>query len=149
MSAKLYFNSSLMRALRRRGGETQEELADALGVHIQQVHRWETGKASASRKNMRRLGDHYNVDWTLFQSRTDAIAWDNATLLVAEKSMKDTADPDALKDALALGALPSAFPEDTPVSTAESQGSDWLDEADATQSTDDQSTDDQSTDVDG
>ena len=125
---KYFFNSALMRGKRRAKGMTLQELGDALGVHEQQVHRWETGKACPLTKNIKALGKYFNVDWTLFLSRTDAIAWDNATTLIAEKAMGETADPDALKDALVLGALPSNFPEDIPVSNAEAQGAEWLEE---------------------
>lgn len=132
VAIKRYFNSALMRGMRRRKKLTLKQLGEELGVHEQQIHRWETGKAAPTKTNIENLGRYFGLDWSLFLSRTDAIAWDNATCYIADKAMMEEIDLDALKDAQVLGALPSNFPEDLEQTTAEAQGADWLDESENT-----------------
>lgn len=46
---------------RQRRGVTQEGLAEALGIHRQQLSRFETGRSSPSAEQLRALAEHLQV----------------------------------------------------------------------------------------
>lgn len=128
MKVKKYFNSSFLRALRRREGKGLQECADACGVHLNTYWGWEQGKCP-HRDNLIALGDLFEVDFTLFLSRTDQVAWDNVTLDVMTKAVEDDPDPFALRTAIALNAVPTDAMSAVEPSEAEEQGRGWLAES--------------------
>ena len=49
---------------RMQAGITQQELADYLGVRIQQVQRWEYAEFRPKTQVLMRIGEKLGVDWT-------------------------------------------------------------------------------------
>ncbi len=50
-----------IRELREARGEARADLAEALGVSLQQVMEWELGQATPTRSRLRTLTEHFGV----------------------------------------------------------------------------------------
>lgn len=74
-------NGARLRALRERAKMTQEELAQALDVAFQQVHRWESGKNDPSADKIAQMARLFNVtsDYLLGLSDRTTISLDDLT----------------------------------------------------------------------
>lgn len=130
MKVKKYFNFNLFAALRRKAKQTQTELADAIGVSLTSVTDWETGKTSPNRDNLMALATHFDVDWTLFISKAEQIAWQHYQLGVM---LGDGTHDDHRTDAINLNALPAYQPEDEVPSEAQAEDDDLLAESETPQ----------------
>ena len=53
-----------IRQLREERGESEQQLADALGMTLQDIHDLEIGIASPSLERLRLLTEHFRVDET-------------------------------------------------------------------------------------
>ena len=60
-----------MRALRRERGETQAQVADAIGVTDRQYQRFETGVNLPGFENFVALADHFGVSLDYLAGRSD------------------------------------------------------------------------------
>lgn len=130
MKKKRYFNFNFLIALRRRAKQTQTDLANALDVSLTTVSNWETGAKAPERKNVHAIAEHYGVDWTLFISKAEQVAWQNYQLgvLLAHGSHEDHRT-----DAINLNALPAYQPEDEDPSEAQQEDDDLLAESEVPQ----------------
>jgi transcriptional regulator with XRE-family HTH domain len=56
-------------ALRKERGLSQQALADAIGIHVNQVKRYETSSAQPSLEALKRIAKAFSVstDWLLFE----------------------------------------------------------------------------------
>ena len=107
MKVKKYFNFNFLIALRRKRDETQTDLANAVGVSLTSVADWENGHTTPHKDNMIAIAKHYGVDWTLFVSKAEQVAWQNYQLGI----MLGTVEHDqARQDAINLSALPHTNP---------------------------------------
>ena len=61
-----------MRALRRERGETQAQVADAIGVTDRQYQRFETGVNLPGFENFVALADHFGVSLDYLAGRSDS-----------------------------------------------------------------------------
>ena len=128
MKQKKYFNYNFLISLRRRAGETQTDVANAVGVSLTTVANWENGHKSASTKNLQAIACHFRVDWTLFVSKAEQVAWQN----YQHQIMLGEVDHDqAMRDAINLNALPLWQTPDEEISEAQQDDDDLLDESEA------------------
>lgn len=70
-SLNLYAMSFALRmiALRRERGLTQQGFADATGIHVQQIKRYEAGTSQPSAEALKKIAKCFGVttDWLLFE----------------------------------------------------------------------------------
>lgn len=61
------FRSDRFRRLREQFGDTQQEFAERLGIHLNQIHRYETGAAEPTPAQLKRIALTLGVtlDWLL------------------------------------------------------------------------------------
>lgn len=124
---KTFFNISLLRALRRRHGLTQEALADKLGVNQQTVADWERGAHCPNEANFLELGDLFRIDPTLFLSRGQRLAWENYQLFLITESSRELTEEEAKakeaarKDVTLLNAVPGVIEVDVMPTEAETR----------------------------
>ena len=125
MGVKRYFNYNFLIALRRKKGETQESLATALGLSTTTIAYWEQGIKSPHQDNLRKLANYFNVDWTLFVSKAEQLAWQNYQFGIM---MAHGSHDDHRADATNLNALPAYQTPDEPPSEAQQEDDDLLSE---------------------
>ena len=130
MKVKKYFNFNLFAALRRRKKITQTALADILGVALTSVTDWETGKTRPHMDNIHKIAEYFEVDWTLFVSKAEQIAWQHYQLGVL---LAHGTHDDHRTDAVNLNALPQYQPEDEEPSEAQNEDDDLLAESETPQ----------------
>lgn len=107
---------------------TQSDVAAELNVALRTVQTWEGGEKSPERKNIKKLGELFGVDHTLFQSKAEQVAWGNYQLAI----MLGKVDHDqAARDAINLNALPQWQSPEIEPGEAEQTDNDLLEEGDA------------------
>ncbi|CDL86417.1 Transcriptional regulator, XRE family [Xenorhabdus cabanillasii JM26] len=67
-SSDMSFSARLIQ-LRKQKGLTQQGLADAANIHVQQVKRYEAGTSEPSAEALRKLAKTFSIsaDWLLFE----------------------------------------------------------------------------------
>lgn len=88
--ALMSFSARLI-SLRKDRGLTQQGLADAIGIHIQQVKRYEAGSSEPSAEALRKIGRTFAIstDWLLFEQGERAPSDDLALQFEAVSQLSD------------------------------------------------------------
>ena len=60
-----------IRALRKEVGETQKVVAEAIGVSVNQIVRFESGEQKPGFDNLWKLADHFQVTVDFLMGRSD------------------------------------------------------------------------------
>ncbi|CAD6514298.1 helix-turn-helix domain-containing protein [Paraburkholderia sabiae] len=78
-------------ALRKERGFTQQSLAEATGIHVQQIKRYEAGTSEPSAEVLRKLARTFAVstDWLLFEEGERAPSDDLALQFEAVQQLSD------------------------------------------------------------
>lgn len=122
MKVKKYWNSNLFIALRRKSKQSQQEVAEALGVSRRTICNWESGLTTPSQRQLEAIGAHFCIDWTFFVSKIEQVAWQNYQLGIIQGNVTDEEHQQHRQDAIALNALPAYQEPD--VEPSETQQSD-------------------------
>ena len=125
MKKQRFFNISLFRALRRRHQLTQQKVADALGVNVESISSWESGKRLPHEHQLDKIGTFFKVDPAIFLSRGQRLAWENYQLWLVKESNKALtvdelkAKDSARRDVQLLNAVPGIVEVDVMPADAE------------------------------
>ena len=122
METKLADN---IRAFRKQKGLTQEQLAEALGVTVGAVHKWETRLSAPELGMVTDLADFFDVSVDVllgYQAKDNRLE----STLNRIFSCCQTLDPEALTEAeKALGKYPNSFRLVYACATRTSSGGRW------------------------
>jgi transcriptional regulator with XRE-family HTH domain len=88
--AAMSFSARLI-ALRKDKGLTQQGLADATGIHVQQIKRYEAGSSEPSAEALRKIARTFAIstDWLLFEEGERAPSDDLALQFEAVSQLSD------------------------------------------------------------
>lgn len=88
--AAMSFSARLI-ALRKDKGLTQQGLADATGIHVQQIKRYEAGSSEPSAEALRKIARTFAIstDWLLFEDGERAPSDDLALQFEAVQQLSD------------------------------------------------------------
>jgi transcriptional regulator with XRE-family HTH domain len=88
--ATMSFSARLI-SLRRDKGLTQQGLADASGIHVQQIKRYEAGSSEPSAEALRKIARTFAIstDWLLFEEGERAPSDDLALQFEAISQLSD------------------------------------------------------------
>jgi transcriptional regulator with XRE-family HTH domain len=83
--------SARLIALRKERGLTQQGLADATGIHVQQIKRYEAGSSEPSAEALRKIARTFAIstDWLLFEEGERAPSDDLALQFEAVQQLSD------------------------------------------------------------
>jgi transcriptional regulator with XRE-family HTH domain len=83
--------SARLIALRKDRGLTQQGLADATGIHVQQIKRYEAGSSEPSAEALRKIARTFAIstDWLLFEEGERAPSDDLALQFEAVQQLTD------------------------------------------------------------
>lgn len=83
--------SARLIALRKDRGLTQQGLADATGIHVQQIKRYEAGSSEPSAEALRKIARTFAIstDWLLFEEGERAPSDDLALQFEAVQQLSD------------------------------------------------------------
>ncbi|WP_335930006.1 helix-turn-helix transcriptional regulator [Paraburkholderia pallida] len=83
--------SARLISLRKNRGLTQQGLADATGIHVQQVKRYEAGSSEPSAEALRKIARTFAIstDWLLFEDGERAPSDDLALQFEAVQQLSD------------------------------------------------------------
>ena len=89
--ATMSFSSGRLIALRKERGLTQQGLADAVGIHVQQIKRYEAGSSEPSAEALRKLARTFSVstDQLLFEEGERTPSDDLALQFEAVRQLSD------------------------------------------------------------
>lgn len=89
-TASLSLSARLI-ALRKERGLTQQGLADATGIHVQQIKRYEAGSSEPSAEALRKIARTFAIstDWLLFEEGERAPSDDLALQFEAVQQLSD------------------------------------------------------------
>jgi transcriptional regulator with XRE-family HTH domain len=88
--AAMSFSARLI-SLRKDKGLTQQGLADATGIHVQQIKRYEAGSSEPSAEALRKIARTFAIstDWLLFEEGERAPSDDLALQFEAVSQLSD------------------------------------------------------------
>src|SRR5579863_5657849 len=88
--ATMSFSARLI-SLRKDRGLTQQGLADATGIHVQQIKRYEAGSSEPSAEALRKIARTFAIstDWLLFEEGERAPSDDLALQFEAVQQLSD------------------------------------------------------------
>ncbi|AQH01659.1 hypothetical protein A9R05_23025 [Burkholderia sp. KK1] len=88
--AAMSFSARLI-SLRKDKGLTQQGLADATGIHVQQIKRYEAGSSEPSAEALRKIARTFAIstDWLLFEDGERAPSDDLALQFEAVQQLSD------------------------------------------------------------
>lgn len=83
--------SARLIALRKERGLTQQGFADATGIHVQQIKRYEAGSSEPSAEALRKIARTFAIstDWLLFEEGERAPSDDLALQFEAVQQLSD------------------------------------------------------------